>query len=330
MAGQGKPGEFEIIERYFAPLAKRTEGAFGLQDDAALFQPKPGCDLVLTKDAIVAGVHFLPTDPYDLVAQKLMRVNVSDLAAKGAEPRAYLLALAWPDGIGEKDIALFAAGLQKDQDIYGLELLGGDTVKTPGPATFSLTAIGDVPQGRMIRRAGAKPGDAVYVTGTLGDAALGLKLARGEIELSSIAERRGLIQRYRLPQPRVSVSTGLRGIASAALDVSDGLGADLLHLCTASGLRARISQSALPLSAAVSKLLKQDESLWSAVLSGGDDYEIVFAAPGEAGVKLELLAGTTGVPITRIGYLEEGEPAVLLEDLSGKTAPLAEGGYRHF
>ncbi|GAK44109.1 thiamine-monophosphate kinase [Tepidicaulis marinus] len=330
MAGQGNTGEFEIIERYFAPLAKRTEGAFGLKDDAALFQPRPGYDLVMTKDAIVAGVHFLPADPYDLVAQKLVRVNVSDLAAKGAEPKAYLLALAWPEGVEEKDIALFAAGLQKDQDIYGLELLGGDTVKTPGPATFSLTAIGTVPHGEFIRRSGAKAGDAVYVTGTLGDAALGLKLARGDIDLLSISERRALIQRYRLPQPRVAVGAGLRGIASAGLDISDGLGADLLHLCKASGLRARISQSALPLSAPARQLLKKDETLWPSVLNGGDDYEIVFAAPGEAGVKLELLAGSTGVPITRIGYLEAGEPAVLLEDMSGRTEPLAESGYRHF
>lgn len=325
-----KSGEFELIARYFAPLAARSAGAFGLEDDAALYQPEPGRDLVLTKDAIAAGVHFLPSDPYDLVAQKLMRVNLSDLAAKGAVPRGYLLALAWPETVTDGDVALFAEGLAKDQDIFGIGLLGGDTVKSLGPAVFSLTAIGDVARGGMVRRSGARAGDAIFVTGTLGDAALGLKAAQGELEISSLLHRRALIQRYRLPQPRVSIGTGLSGAASAGIDISDGLASDLTHLCEASNLRGRIVQSALPLSEAARHVLKKDAGLWPSILSGGDDYELLFTAGDEAAPRLEMLARGSGVPITRIGYVEEGAPEVLMEDLQGKTAALEAGGYTHF
>jgi thiamine-monophosphate kinase len=239
--------EFDWIARLLRPLAQTPE-ARGLLDDVAVVPSRPGFDLVLTKDAIVEGVHFLPTDPLDLVARKLLRVNLSDLAAKGATPCGYLLAIAWPPWCGEPDRTAFADGLRVDQAAYGLSLFGGDTVSTPGPLTASATLLGWVPAGTAVSRAGARPGDGVYVTGVIGDGGLGLRAARGELDaLGAVAVER-LADRYRLPRPRCDLAEGVRRIATASADVSDGLLADAGHIAQASGVRIALDLQAVPLS----------------------------------------------------------------------------------
>ena len=237
MAGEPS-SEFSLIARHFRPLA--GPGALDLQDDAAVLAPPPGRDLVLTADAMVAGVHFLPDDPPDLVGRKLLRVNLSDLAAKGATPFGYLMTVSAPRGTPDAWFAGFAAGLTEDQKQYGVVLLGGDTTSTPGPMSLSLTIIGHVAPGQAVRRAGARPGDGIWVTGTIGDGALGLAVARGKLQ-----DPTGhLLSRYRLPQPRIGLA--IVGIASAGMDVSDGLVQDLGHICRAGGLAAEIDASLVP------------------------------------------------------------------------------------
>ncbi len=227
-------------------------GALALTDDAAFFAPPEGQELVLTTDAIVAGVHFLPDDPPETVARKALRVNLSDLAAKGANPAGCLLTLALPEGFGEAWLSPFASGLQSDCDLFGCPFYGGDTVRTTGPLWLSVTAFGTLPRGTMVRRAGAKPGDRIVVTGTIGDAALGLRLLRepdliGQWSLSD-DEAAHLVGRYRVPQPRNAMADIVRAFASAAMDVSDGLAGDLQKLCEVSGVSARIAAARLPLS----------------------------------------------------------------------------------
>src|SRR3954452_11519472 len=254
----GKPasGEDSLIARYFRPIAT-DPGAFGLDDDAAALKPS-GDDIVVTTDAVVAGVHFLPDDPPDTVARKALRVNLSDLAAKGATPAGFVLTLALPRA-DESWLAAFARGLGEDATHYGCPLLGGDTVSTPGPAMISITAFGRVPAGKMVPRGGARPGDCVMVTGMIGDATLGLELLRGgavaDALADDVASRDVLIGRYRVPQPRNALSRGLRDHASAAMDVSDGLAGDLAKLCAASGVSAVIDAPRVPTSAVAAALL---------------------------------------------------------------------------
>src|ERR1051325_6240577 len=212
-----RPGEFALIAQLFAPLAI-APGAFGLTDDAALVTPPPGCDLVVTADALVEGVHFLTDDPPDSIAKKALRVNLSDLAAKGAAPMGYLLVLSLPSRVDMTWLRPFAAGLAEDQQSFGPSLLGGDTTSTPGPLTIAITAFGQVPTGSMIRRAGAKAGDLVFVSGTIGDGGAGLACLKGECASLGSDEREYLIRRYRLPEPRLKLGQALRGVASAALD----------------------------------------------------------------------------------------------------------------
>ena len=220
------PAEFSLIARHFRPLA--GPGAMDLTDDAAVLTPPPGRQLVLTADAMVAGVHFLPDDPPDLVGRKLLRVNLSDLAAKGAVPLGYLMTVSTPRDTPEAWFAGFAAGLAQDQATYRVTLLGGDTTSTPGPISLSLTILGHVAPDTAVHRFGAQDGDEIWVTGTIGDGALGLAVARGRL----IDPTGFLLSRYRLPQPRVGIA--LAGIASAGMDVSDGLVQDLGHICRAS------------------------------------------------------------------------------------------------
>lgn len=328
------PGEFELIARYFAPLARGFPGAFGLLDDAAVITPLPGHDLVAKTDAIVAGVHFLDDDPSDLIARKALRVNLSDLAAKGAVPRAYMLAIALPKTFTEEWIATFARGLGQDQKQYGVHLIGGDTDSTPGPATISITAFGEVAKGCMIRRGGASSGDTVFVTGTIGDAALGLEVLRGKLNHPHGDAAAFLVDRYRLPQPRALLGPRLVGLASAALDVSDGLLADLRHLCEVSNLAAVIEASRVPLSPAARGVLAKDSARLTTILTGGDDYEILFTAPSAKLDELTDLAQTLSVPITPIGRMEarsdgnDGRITVLGQ--GGETLAFDRGGWTHF
>jgi thiamine-monophosphate kinase len=313
------PAEFDLIDRHFRRLA--GPGALDLSDDAALLTPPPGRDLVLSADAMVAGVHFLPDDPPDLIGRKLLRVNLSDLAAKGAAPLGYLMTVAAPRATPDAWFAGFADGLAADQAAFGVTLLGGDTTATPGPLTLSLTIIGTVAPGAMVRRGGARPGDGVWVTGTIGDGALGLAVAQGRL-----ADPTGhLLARYRLPRPRIGLA--IADIASAAMDVSDGLVQDLGHLCRAGGLAATIEAACLPLSDPARAACPA----WlAACLTGGDDYELLLAVPPARETALLDAAARAGVAVTRIGRFRAGAPEVTTIGSDGFPMALASGGWSHF
>jgi thiamine-monophosphate kinase len=314
-------GEFEFIARRLRPLAT-APGALALADDAALLDPRPGMQLVLTKDAMVAGVHFLADDPPGRIAQKLLRVNLSDLAAMGATPIGYLLALARPRAIEDDWLAAFCAGLADDNAAFGISVLGGDTVSTPGPLTLSLTAIGEVPTGEALLRDGARPGDDIWVSGTLGDAALGLAVLQGELDVANKV-RAHLIERYRLPQPRLALGQALRGLAHAAIDISDGLVADLGHIVQTSGLGAEIRVDLLPLTDA------DLPGAQDAALSGGDDYELLFTAAKSQRDTIEQLIRKLDVPLTRIGEMQAA-PGVRVLDASGADMRPERTGWQHF
>jgi len=308
-----RPSEFELIARLFAPLAT-APGAFGLTDDAALLPARAGHELIATTDALVEGVHFLSEDSPDSIAKKALRVNLSDLAAKGAEPAAYLLALSLPARLDLAWLEEFARGLGEDQQAFGIALFGGDTTSTPGPLTLAITAFGFVPVGGMIRRAGAKPGDGVYVSGSIGDAGGGLAVLQGG---SGPAE---LVERYRLPMPRLALGLALRGIASAALDVSDGLIADLGHIAEVSGVRIVVEAARIPRSPALRALWGDGNEAILRAATAGDDYEIAFTVPPRD----EIPAG-----VSRIGVVEKGAGIVLL-DAEGREIAVPRAGYRHF
>lgn len=273
--------EFGEIARLFLPLTRGAPGAFELKDDAAVIPQRAGHDIVVTKDAIVESVHFPTGEAPDLVARKLVRVNLSDLAAKGAEPFAAFLAVSWPTHYTLRDRERFVLGLASDLEAFDVDLLGGDTTSTPGPFTCSLTAMGWVPAGRMIRRAGARPGDRVLVSGAIGDATLGLAAIQGEV---SDPDGR-LVHRYRFPEPRLDLRATLRRHATAAADVSDGLIADARHIAEASGVGLMLDLDQIPLSGAVATWLERQEDVASSLLrlaTGGDDYEIVCTMPSGA------------------------------------------------
>jgi thiamine-monophosphate kinase len=319
--------EFEVIRALFAPLATAAE-ARGLLDDAAVLAP-PG-RIVLTTDAIVEGVHFLPQDPLDTIAQKALRVNLSDLAAKAARPLGYLLTLCWPRTRPAAGLALFAAGLARDQSRFGLSLLGGDTVSTPGPLTVSITALGALEEGADApdRRGGA-PGQDLWVSGAIGDGWLGLQAAQGGLSELGFAERAALVARYRLPEPRLELAGLLRAHARAALDVSDGLAADAAKLARASGCAVELWLEALPLSTAGAAYVgappKPGRLLQLA--NGGDDYEVLFSADPGARPVLEA-AALDSLRLRRIGRLLEGTGAVL-RDGAGQAIEAASGGFAH-
>jgi thiamine-monophosphate kinase len=320
-------GEFERIRRFFAPLA--GPGGLGLVDDAALVDCTPGRRLVITADAIVAGVHYLPEDPPDLVARKLLRVNLSDLAAMGARPLHYVLTTALPAELGREWLARFAEGLAEDQRRYGIDLLGGDSVGTRGPAVLSLTAIGEVAAGQEIRRSRAQPGDLVWVSGSIGDAFLGLSVSRGAHPDLAPEHRDYLLRRFRVPEPRTELGPRLCGIAHAMIDVSDGLLADLGHICETSRVAAMVELDLLPLSLAARAMVEGDPGTGARLATAGDDYELVFAAPADAAETIATLSLLLGIPVTRIGRVEVGAGVRLL-DADGHEIPLEAAGYRHF
>jgi thiamine-monophosphate kinase len=292
-----------------------------LTDDAALLSPPPGRQLVLTADAMVAGVHFLPDDPPDLVGRKLLRVNLSDLAAKGAVPLGYLMTVSTPKDTPEAWFAGFASGLAQDQATYGVTLLGGDTTSTPGPISLSLTIIGHVAPDTAVHRFGAQDGDEIWVTGTIGDGALGLAVAQGRL----VDPTGVLLDRYRLPQPRVGFA--LAGIASAGMDVSDGLVQDLGHICRASGLSAELFAGKVPLSDAA-RAAGPD---WLVTcLTGGDDYELLLAVPPARSDALRREAGRAGIPVTQVGHFRSGPPEVMVRQANGEPLALTNEGWSHF
>lgn len=334
MAKQGLPGEFELIARYFAPLARGFPGAYGLLDDAAVISPASGNELVVKTDTIVAGIDFLLDDPADLVARKGLRVNLSDLAAKGAVPRAYLVDLVLPHTVDEQWIAGFAAGLAQDQAEFGVHLIGGDMSSTSGPITIAVTAFGEAPIGRIIRRGGAQRDDTVFITGTIGDAALGLSVLQAAPYALDAASTAFLVDRYRLPRPRVALGPQLTGVATAGLDVSDGLVADLRHICEVSRLCAVIEAPSVPLSPAARVAIAGDARRLVTALTGGDDYEILFTAPPAVSARIGELSRMFGVPITPIGRMSVlsggNNPRVVVLDDRGHPLSFASEGWMHF
>jgi thiamine-monophosphate kinase len=325
-------GEDRLIARYFRPLAQHP-GAFGLTDDAAILTPPEGTDVVLKADAIIGGVHFFPDDPADAVARKALRVNLSDLAAKGAEPAGFLLSLALPADVGEAWLAAFAQGLGEDARHYRCPLLGGDTDRTPGPAMISIAAFGLVPRGRMVMRSGAQVGDAVLVTGTIGDAALGVRLRRDP--QSSTRWKLGkdlcdhLLGRYLLPQPRAGLAPALRAHASASMDVSDGLVGDLGKLCGASGVAAQIEIARVPLSEAARRAVAAEPALIEAALTGGDDYEVLCTMAPDKVASFCAATHAVGVTATPIGTVQTGQGAHFY-DAGGRKVAFAQTSYSHF
>ncbi len=308
-------GEFELIAALFAPMA--GEGAFNLRDDAAVFAPTPGCQLVVTKDMLVEGRHYRPEDPPESLARKALRVNVSDLAAKGATPRGFLLGLGRSEAMSDAWLSAFATALAEDARAFGCPLLGGDTVGTPH-AFLSITAFGEMPEGAFIRREGGAAGDALYVTGTIGDSALGLALLSAPdsaLALALAGEHRDfLIDRFLHPVPRLALGPALRAYASAAMDISDGLVGDSLKLAPACGHAMHLAD--VPLSPAARAALAQDPRVWTKLYTGGDDYEILCAIPPQHEPDFCALAAKAGVAVTRIGVLTPGTPQEFPQEVS--------------
>ncbi|MCE2927847.1 MAG: thiamine-phosphate kinase [Rickettsiales bacterium] len=310
--------EFDLIDRYFKPLARGFPGSLALSDDAALMDAPAGMQFVVTKDAISEGIHFIGSEEPALIARKLLRTNLSDLAAMGAEPYCYFLSISLP--VNQKSelsledwMSSFTSGLEQDQETFAVHLAGGDTTSSRSDLTLSMTAVGLVPQGKSLRRNGAKPGDTIYVSGTLGDSALGLKL------LSAHKEEEYLVTRYLLPQPRLALGMKLRTIATSCMDISDGLVQDLGHICKASGIGAIVYADQLPLSDAAKK---QPEYLIAA-LTGGDDYELLFTT------SLDLSRLDLPCPVTRIGVITDSSNVVVL-DHDGSEMVLEKKGFEHF
>jgi thiamine-monophosphate kinase len=333
VAAPGAPasGEDSLITRYFKPLATDA-GAFGLNDDAAVLKAL-GDDIVVTTDALVEGVHFLADDPPDTIAQKALRVNLSDLAAKGATPAGFVLSLALRK-VDESWLGAFVRGLGADISDFNCPLLGGDTVSTPGPLMISITAFGRVPQDKMVHRSGAKVGDQVVVTGTIGDASLGLDILKAGRVAAALASdgaaRDALVSRYRVPQPRNALASTLRAHAHAAMDVSDGLAGDLAKLCGVSGVSAVIDLKSIPVSKAASAALAAGAAGMSEIISGGDDYEILCAIPPGRLDEFSRAAQAAGVAVSPIGTFIAGESPPKWLDGEGKELLLTRTSYSHF
>jgi thiamine-monophosphate kinase len=331
MANERASGEDSLIARYFKPIAT-DPGAFALIDDAAILSAL-GEDVVVTADAIVEGVHYLASDPPDTVARKALRTNLSDLAAKGATPAGFVLTLALRTADASW-LEPFARALGEDAKAFACPLLGGDTVSTPGPVTISITALGRVPKDSMVRRAGAKPGDRVMVTGTIGDAALGLDILKdGAIARALAGDPKGsemLIARYRVPQPRNALARAVRDHASSAMDVSDGLAGDLAKLCAASGVTAVIDAPGIPTSATAASLLSRGAVEIETLIGGGDDYEILCTVPEAEADAFAEAARRAGVAVTAIGTIMAGDDPPRFLDSEGKEIALARRSYSHF
>ena len=331
MTRASRPSEDELIARFFAPLA--GEGGLALEDDAALLRPRDGHELVLTVDGIVAGVHFLPDDPAAAIAHKALAVNISDLAAKGAAPAGFLLTLALPDGWTEAWLEAFRDGLAEASRTFQCPLLGGDTVRSAGPFWISITALGHVPVGGMVRRATARPGHRLCVTGTIGDAALGLAVHRGSADPAVAAlspdDKRHLVERYLYPRPRLAAAETLRTHAAAAMDISDGLAGDLAKMMRASGASAEVETGRIPLSPAARAAVAKNPGLMDLLVTGGDDYEILCAVPEErlAGFLAETAA--LGVPATVIGTVTAGAGLPVFSSPAGPRR-YEHGAYQHF
>ena len=321
----GRPGEFELIERYLAPLA--APGADHFRDDAAILAVTPGKSLVVTQDAIAAGVHFLADDPPDLIARKALRVNLSDLAAKGARPLAFSLALGLPDDWREAWLVGFVRGLAGDIGRYGVTLTGGDTFRSPGGTVISITAWGEIDAQSYRARRGARAGDRLFVTGTIGDGALGLEARRGRLAGADPGVNARLADRYLLPDPPVAFAPLVGRFATASMDVSDGLVGDAAKLAAASGVDLQISFADIPFSDEVRTLLGSPGMLERA-LTGGDDYQILFTVAEENVAQMRKMAQSARV--TMIGTASAGGGKVRVIGLDGREMSFARTSFDHF
>ncbi|MEM9634735.1 MAG: thiamine-phosphate kinase [Pseudomonadota bacterium] len=331
--GTDRPGEFELIKTYFAPLAK-DPGSLGLTDDAAVLTPRDGLDLVLTKDVLAADIHFFADDAPEAIAAKALRVNLSDLAAKGARPRGYLLGLALASDWTSEWLRRFCDGLAADQAAFDIPLLGGDTIRSGNGLQVSITAIGEVKKGHAVRRSGAKPGDKIFVSGTIGDAAAGLK-ARLEPGFAakhglSQEDERHVLDRYLLPRPRTRLADAISASSNAAMDISDGLIADCRHMAGASGVDITIDQEMLPLSGAMQRLKAAAPDIFAQCINGGDDYEILASVAAEREDEFVRLARKAGCPVVEIGVAREGTGQVHLCKDGRSVDMKLEDGFRHF
>lgn len=322
-----KRGEFSVIETFFRPLTDSRPEALGLLDDAAVLTPTLGHQIVVTSDALTEGVHFLSSTRASDVAHKALGVNLSDLAAMGAVPLAYTLTLSLPVSTDDAWFADFSSGLAQCQSVHGIFLAGGDTTATNGPLGLSITAFGQVPEGRALTRGGAQPGDDLYVSGTIGDAALGLLVVRDRKTLGD--NDKALSDRYHRPNPRTSLGPQLLGIATACIDISDGLIADIGHICSVSRVSAKISADEIPLSSGAKDALARNPALLQTIATGGDDYELAFTAPVSQANAVSEIAGFLGLPINRIGSILEGDE-VAVYDRDGRLITFDKIGYRHF
>ncbi|MFM7083709.1 MAG: thiamine-phosphate kinase [Hyphomicrobium sp.] len=326
-------GEDEIIRTYFAPLAKDNLDAFGLLDDCAILRPTQGTDLILSTDAIAEGIHFLRNDHPENIGWKALAVSVSDLAAKGAIPLVYQMALSFPTAPTQDFMVRFTKGLAEAQKSFGIKLSGGDSDQRPGPFSVTVTVIGEVPYNRMVARAGGGAGQSLFISGSLGEAALGLKLRRREkctrfwnLDNSEISE---LERRYLRPTPRLDIRDILRQYATSSIDISDGLYKDLEHLSSASKCGAVIEIASLPLSPVVKKILKKDRELIALILTGGDDYEILFSVPDDKIGEVTRLSQSLGVRITKIGSLTKS-PKIIVQDEKDNPMQVEKFGWDHF
>lgn len=326
--------EEDLIQTYLAPLAAGYPGAFGLKDDCAVLQPPAGLDLVMTTDAVVAGTHFFADEMPENIAWRALAVNVSDLAAKGATPHAYLMALSFPEAPATDWMMRFSSGLKEAQDHFRLSLIGGDSDRRAGVSlSITITAIGTVPHGKMVRRGTPKLGDRLFVSGTLGDAALGLVLRRNadakRFPALSKDDRAFLLDRYLRPNPRVELSALLIEFASAAMDISDGLAKDLGRMCKAAGNGAAIGIDELPLSSAAARIAETSSEVRSLALSGGDDYEVLCSVPAAKAEAFADAALDAGVAVTDIGEIT-GQGGLVITDASGADIIVPKSGYDHF
>ena len=324
--------EHDLINRYFAPLCSKSDAApaFGLLDDTALLTPTKDQQLLVTTDALVAGVHFFHDDLPGSIAHKALAVNVSDIVAKGGHPDSYLLTIALPKNIEPKWLQEFAGGLGEAQSAFGCQLIGGDTVATSGPLMISITLLGKVSTGKMVRRKGARPGDMVFVSGTIGDAALGLLLRENGERIAKAALEEAhnahLLERYLHPRPRIELAPAIKAYASAAMDISDGLVGDFGKLCAASNVGGIIESARVPLSDAASSTLAQQPDLLETILSGGDDYEVLLTSPADQADKFEQGAQN----VTRIGEITDQKEGIRILDADGRSLDMAHGAYDHF
>lgn len=327
-------GEEQIIVSAFAPLAAGWPGAFNLQDDCASIIPAPGHELIVKTDPLRAGVHFFADDAPEDIAWKALAVNVSDLAAKAARPLAYLLAASFPERPEPDWLRRFSTGLAVAQLTFGMTLIGGDTDRAAGPLSFAVTVFGETPVGRMVRRGAGQPGDLLYVSGTLGDAALGLDVRAGKVGPASgvtdAVHNEHLLRRYLRPQPRLGLKSALRNFARAAMDVSDGLGKDLGRMCRASECGAEVEIAELPVSPAFAAArVAADDSLLLQLAGSGDDYEILAAVSAENAGNFEAAARAGNVEVRRIGHLRPGNEVRFVAP-GGSRVTIPSLGYDHF